>query len=44
MAHGKYEESLVSRLLEAGEQSAEEKTLVKQTAMSLYAGGADTVS
>lgn len=44
MAQGKDHQSFLSRLLEAGDSDAEEKSTNKWSALSLYAAGADTVS
>jgi hypothetical protein len=43
MAHGKYEPSYTSKLIEEGNLSAEDEFVVKWSAFSLYTGGADTV-
>ncbi|KAM5350245.1 hypothetical protein ACJ41O_006750 [Fusarium nematophilum] len=44
MAHGRDDSSFLSRLLEAGDSTPEEKFTNKWSAMSLYTAGADTLS
>lgn len=44
MARGQNEMSFLSRLLEQGDMTSEESFVVKWSALSLYAAGADTVS
>ena len=44
MACGTNQPSYVSKLLEKGNLSPEEEFVVKWSALSLYGGGADTVS
>jgi hypothetical protein len=44
MSRGENEISFLSRLLEAGDSTAEEKHTNKWSAMSLYTAGADSVS
>ena len=44
IAHGKQDNSFLAQLLEAGDDSAEEKLTNKWSAASLYVAGADTVS
>lgn len=43
MAQGKYQSSFLSALLEEGESNAEEASVNKWSAASLYSAGADTV-
>jgi hypothetical protein len=43
LARGSSDKSFLSRLLEAGDDDAEEKFTNKWSAMSLYTAGADTV-
>lgn len=44
MAQGKDDSSFLSRLLESGDDTPQEKFTNKWSAMSLYTAGADTVS
>lgn len=44
MAQGKTQESFLAQLMEAGDADAEQQHTNKFSAMSLYTGGADTVS
>jgi hypothetical protein len=44
LARGKDDKSFLTRLLEAGDSTDEEKWTNKWSAMSLYTAGADTVS